>query len=225
MPALNVASIPGYLDAVHKEQFARDEAFLGITKSVAGFELVPMTLWHFLVLRVTRNPLLWGGMPTPAQLRDFLWLLSPGYRKTGGWRKWLHNLRCRWFMPPKYLALWNTKRARAGHIVRNRRRHLAAAQVLLAVHDYATATFMDRPSCNQHGFAPDYYSDAAFFCMMLGRECGWSQKESLKTPMRRIFQYANEMKQHYSSKVPLDNPSDRLRAEYFRNRVNQQPRG
>lgn len=225
MPALNPASIPGYLEAVRKEQFSRDESFLGITRTVAGFELVPMTLWHFLALRVASNPLLWGGFPTPRQLRFFLWLLSPRYKKRWCMAKVWHYWRCRRFMPPSYLPFWNTRHARARHAVRIRRHRLAAAKVLVAVQKYVATTFMDRPPFKSKGFEPDYYSDGAFFCMMFGRECGWSQAETMATPMRRMFQYLNEMKQHHGSRVPLGNPSDETRADFFRNRMKQQPRG
>src|SRR5436190_23240372 len=73
----SVLEIPGFLEAVQREQFVRDAAFLRLSESVAGFELVPLTLRHYLILRATRNPLLWGGLPSPNQLFNFLWMLAP----------------------------------------------------------------------------------------------------------------------------------------------------
>jgi len=41
---------------------------------------------------------------------------------------------------------------------------------------------------------PDYYSDAASLCGMIAREYGWKESDILGLPIKRLFQYLNEIK-------------------------------
>jgi hypothetical protein len=219
----SILEIPGYLDAVLREQFTRDVAFLGLPASVAGFDLVPLTLRHYLILRATRNPLLWGGLPTPNQLFNFLWLLSPQYDGGGETRaKRRFERRCqRRFFPPRYLALLNCRWARAWHMVRHRRRQIQAATIITEVRAWMDETMQDRPPrMKERPFDADYYSDAAFFCAHFGRAYGWAPDITLNMPMRVLFQFCNEIKHQNlvpGKSVPLCNPSDRVKANWLKN--------
>lgn len=231
---MDLLSIPGYALAVLTERTVRDASFLGITESVGPFEVLPMTLRHWMVLRVMGSPLLkpasldGSSTPTPDGLRDFLWLLSPQFDPARHSRaKTAFCKRCEaLFYPPRYLALWNTERARRRHIARCEDKLAVAAQIIHAARAYVAETMQDRPPVIQsliHGFEADYFSDAAFFCARFGREYGWSQEETLNTPLKRIFQYLTEMKQHHGSKVPMCNPSDRVKAAWVAS-LNEQRR-
>jgi hypothetical protein len=167
---------------------------------------------------------MWGGLPTPVELRDFLWLLSPHHNQKGGWRKLHHKWKCRRFMPAKYLAIVNTKWARAWHKVKCNHRNLEAARTIVGANKYIASTFMDRPPSRAQGFDPDYYSDGAFFTMLFGRECGWPPAVILKMPMRCIFQQLKEMNNYHGSKIPLCNPSDSVKAKWARD-LSKHPRG
>jgi hypothetical protein len=233
---VDLLAIPGYLAAIIRERVVRDASFLGLTESIGPFEAVPMTLRHWMLLRMDGNPLVRQGdgvsAPTPDQLRDFLWILNPQFSPAGPETKVQAKAkraffkRCRKvFYPPRYLALWNTSRARARHVRKLAKRQSVAAAIIDAAKAYVAETMQDRPP--QQGsmrFDPDYYSDAAFFCARFGREFGWTQEETLSTPMKRIWQYLNEMRRHYDSKVPLCNPSDSVRAAWMRD-VNRQQKG
>ena len=61
----SVLEIPGYREAVARERLARDASFMPVTETVAGFELVPMTLRQYLILSLMRSPLLTGDTPGP----------------------------------------------------------------------------------------------------------------------------------------------------------------
>src|SRR6266436_5404501 len=105
---------PPYLEAVAAERLSRDAAVLGVRESIAGFEVLPLSLFHLLLLRIMRHPLLAGQVPSPVQLRDFLWALSPDYTPQNARGKKRLTRRCRkLFYPPRYMALLNTRRARA----------------------------------------------------------------------------------------------------------------
>ena len=216
---MDILDIPGFAEAVIKERIVRDAAFLDITESIGPFEAVPITLRHLIVLRSGRNPLLsQDGIPTPNQLFNFLWLLSTSFSTTDKNLKRKFERRCqRIFLPPAYRALWNTKRARARHEVRREKKLAVAAQIIDKARAYMAEALQDRPPAPQkHGFEDDYYSDAAYFCATFGREFGWSQEETLNTPLKRLFQYLNQMNHYHRSPVPLCNPSDRIKAAWLR---------
>src|SRR5438046_741906 len=130
----DVLDIPGYAVAVLKEQFSRDVAFLELNESVAGFELVPLTLRHYLILRSTRNPILWGDLPTPNQLFNFLWLLSPEYNGPQTRARKRFQRRCRKiFFPPQFLPLLNCRWTQTWHFVKVNRNRIAAAKIITEV--------------------------------------------------------------------------------------------
>jgi hypothetical protein len=221
----DVLDIPNYAEAVIREQFSRDVAFLDLYESVAGFDLVPLTLRHYVVLRLTRNPLLTGGLPTPRELFNFLWLLSPNYNPASKWARRRFEWKCRRrFYPPLWMALINCRATRDNYGKRLHKRQVAAAKIIDAVKAFVEETMQDAPPrpAHQH-FDPDYYSDAAFFCALFGREYGWTQEQTLDMPMRRLFQYLNEIKQRNAipgKSVPLCNPSDRVKATWMRSKQN-----
>ncbi len=213
---MDLLDIPGYAAAVLKERVIRDAAFLGITESVGPFEVVPLTLRHWLILRLVKNPLLHGGTPSPLDVVNFLWLLSPDYSPTRGKRKF--ERRCRKiFFPPRYMPVLNTKGARARHELRKEKRIAEAAKLVDAIRAFVNETMQDRPPVPQTlAFEADYFSDGAYFCAVFGREFGWSQEDVLNTPLKRLFQYLNEMKHYHRSPTPLMNPSDSVKATWLR---------
>jgi hypothetical protein len=233
---MDLLAIPGYLAAIIRERVVRDAAFLNLTESIGPFEAVPMTLRHWMLLRNMGSPLVRQGegarVPDPDELRDFLWVVNPQFKPSGleteeqRRAKMAFRKHCRKvFYPPNYLALWNTKRAQARHERKCKQRLEVAAAIIDAAKAYVAETMQDRPPQQLTiGFEPEYYSDAAFYCARFGREYGWSQEETLGTPLKRIWQYLNEMKRYYDSKIPLCNPSDSVRAAWMRE-VNSQRKG
>ena len=98
--------IPGYREAVMRERFARDAAFIHspvapLNESIAGFTVAPLTLRHLLTLRISRSPLFGIAIPSPGQISAFLWLLSPHYRPRGFRCWWFYSVQCRRFLPEK----------------------------------------------------------------------------------------------------------------------------
>jgi hypothetical protein len=215
----DVLAIPGYLSAVIKERTVRDAAFLGITESIGAFKVIPMTLRIWTLLRMLGNTLMHDeGLPSPNELKEFLWLLSPDFTPEMSLKKRRFEKLCRkTFFFPTYLALWNSKRARARYKRKCDERLIAAAKLIDAARAYMKETMQDRPpSPKSQGFDVDYFSDPAYFCSLFGREFGWTQEETLNTPLKRIFQYINAIKQYHGSKIPMCNPSDSVKAAWMR---------
>ncbi len=221
MARFSVLDIPGYAEAVIQEQVLRDAAFLGLKESIAGFQVMPITVWHYIALRLARNSVfLQEETPSPEDLANFLWILSPQYRPESRILKWLFFSRCkRIFGPPKFLPLVNTRGAKARFNVRNRQRLINGARVLGEAKAYVAAAMQDRPpSKSINGFEPDYYSDGALFCSLFAREYRWSESEILRMPIKRMWQYLNEIRRNRNPKAILCNPSDVVMADWIRSR-------
>ncbi len=228
---MDILQIPGYAAAVQRERVSRDAAFLGLTETVGPFELLPLSLYHYTILRLASNPLLYAPRPTPPtpdEVALFLWLLCPGYTvQKSGWLARLFRFigprarflrRCRKiFYPPRYLPLFNTARARARYQNKRQARLEVAAQLIDAARAFVKESLQDRsPTQSAGGFNADYFSDIAYFRVTFGREFKCSLEELLHMPMKVLFQYNNVLKYDRGSKVPLCNPSDDIRAAYLR---------
>lgn len=208
----NAIDIPGYLEAVEAERITRDASFLPVIESVNGFPVTPLTLRQYLALRVIDSPMLPPFQtPSPHDLAAFLWLLNPGYCQDA--RKRARFLKtCRKF---SVIRCW-TKRGRAKALQ-------IAAVTVDAVRRFVAEALQDRPPRNGSSRIQekDFYSDGCSICAALAREYGWSEKEILDMPIKRLFQYMNEMKAHSSAmrgELPvLGNPSDGVISQHLEN--------
>jgi hypothetical protein len=218
---MDVLEIPGYAEAVIRERVVRDAAFLGITESIGPFEVVPLTLRHWLILRLMRSPFLTKETPSPNDVFNFLWMLSTTYSPGDKRAKSRFERRCRHCF---FLAIINTRWARSWHEVKRLKRLTAAANIIDSIRAFMEESLQDRPPVQKtKGFEADYYSDAAFFCCLFGREFGWSQEETLNMPMKRLFQCLNEIREKRGGRTPLSNPSDSVKAKWLRDRKPNRP--
>lgn len=216
-------SIPRFAEAVFRERFVRDAAFLGVTENVAGYELRPMTLRDYLILQTAQNPLLHQALPSPTQLASFLWLLSADYDPAATRRRRQFLRRCRAFCPPS-VPLWPTKRASVRWYGQRCRALECFRATVAAAKEYVADTFQDRPAAKASpGFTPSYYSDAIYWCALLGREYGYTLDAVLGMNLKVLFGFVAEITEHHKVKEPACNPSDRIRADWLaeQNQVNR----
>ena len=215
MPLLD--EIPGLREAVEKEQFIRDAAFQPVNEFLGGFEVRPMTLRQYLLLRLAKSPLLVESVtPTPVQLAAFLWLLSPAYEPKFSRAKRQFNRRTRLFLPPPK-PLLPTKRAMARWERKVQAHFFNFTTILAQAREYVAHTMMDRPpvpSTMVNEEEPDYYSDAAYLCGLFAREYGWPENDVLEKPLSRLFQYLNEIRRAHGAKV-MFNPSDKVKGDWL----------
>lgn len=220
-----IDQIPGYADAIEKETNSRDAAFLSVTENIGGFEVMPMTLRHYLILRMAKSPLLHGGTPSPVELTAFLWLLSTEYTPVGKWRRFQFVRRCRKFCPPRRplfetrgaMNRWNKKCATA---------MARAADIVIAAREYVDAAFVDKPT-GKGGNDVAFYSDACALCASFAEDFGWSQETVLNLPLKVLFQYLKERKERIYAKngkqALLFNPSDSIRSKWLL-KINEEAR-
>lgn len=212
-PQLNV---PGLADAVEHSRLVREVAFLDVTETVSGFELLPMTVNHLTLLTVARSPLLGGGTPSPAQLAQFIWILSPTHTPIKGAAHQRFLRRCRVFVPVAAPVLFRKWRMKSWQ-KRNSDKLKIAAKLIDACRAYVFESFQDRPphSVKKHGSKPDCYSDACWFCASLGREYGWSEADVRAMPLKRVFQYVNEIKLYHDPKAVVRDPNAAITGKYL----------
>lgn len=201
--------IPGLADAVAHERLVRDAAFLPIRENIAGYEVLPMTVRHIAILSMANSPLLYGAIPSPAQLAQFLWAVSPQFSpdNVGAARRGFIT-RCREFTPATAPTFFFKLRKRSWELA-NAKKLKRAAEIIDACHKYVFEALQDKPPrARKVGVEPDYYSDACWFCATLAREFGWSEEAILNMPLKRVFQYINLIRRFHDPKALLFNPSE-----------------
>jgi hypothetical protein len=213
--------IPGYRQAAEDEMRIRHAAFLPITEDIGGFAVAQMSLRQYLLLRNLQSPLLFGGTPLPHDLVRFLWILSPQFTPRFSLAKWRFLRRCRKFMPPA-IRLYHSERKAVRFMARYQRALIAAAELVQGIRQYIADTFMDKPlGVESHGEDKLYFADAICICTAFAREYGWSESAILDMPLKRVFQYLNEMKRaRLGDKAKLFNPSDRKITEWLESKNN-----
>lgn len=149
-------SIPGYRDAVERESFIRDAAFLPITQNLCGFEVRQMTLEDFLAFRILKSPFLVGGEPTEADARAFLWRMSPTYQE-GNLRARRRVMRkCLAFLAPREPII-QTKRSMRRWAARTVKALELFGNVLIAIREYIGDSLQDWGSHRQAGESVAYF--------------------------------------------------------------------
>lgn len=179
--------IPGYKEAVQREALQREAAFVPVTESIQGVPVLPLTPLHYSMLDCAGSPFVTGGIPTPGDVIAFLWCVSPDYSPNGWLRRW--------------------RFARAA-------RRLPYSATVNAIGDYLTEAFADAPGVKAQGFRPSYYSGTASMVDLLASQYGWPEDAILRTPFKRLFQYARAIRARHDDKPIFFNPSDAVIAEW-----------
>lgn len=188
---MNLATIPGFLEAVAEERFARDAAFLPVTETVAGVEVRPLTLRTLCILQAIDSPFVMGRRGvTGAEVAAFLWVVSSGYNPSASWRR-------RRFV--------------------RRLRDLPFADTVAAINAYLGRTFADLASGGPA--QRSYYSTTASLVDLFAGEYGWSEAAILDLPVTRAIQYQRAIERRrfaaLGQKPVQFNPSDRVVQNYL----------
>ena len=181
------SDIPGYREAIKREGDVRDASFLDLTTSICGVEIRQMTPRDLLILDGVGNPLVVGGLPTPAHVAQFLWLLSPKFKPNSKGRQWIFTAGIRRI---NYIAA-----------VRDCRKYVAD-------------TFMDSPGSSGESYP--YASWCAHMVANIALHFGWTHEVVLSTPLKQLFQYLKCIRRHNDPKAPMHNPSDKCKGDYLR---------
>lgn len=232
-----------YVEAVEREQFIRETAFLPVSERIGPFEVLPMTLRHFLCLRSGGSPFVCGGTVTDEDVFEFLWVLSPRYGVENVREKRKLYARCRkWFLRgPR--GVW---RALAGMVVhgllsaahsprgrglghpeagvfpkaeeKRAKARLERLEGLIGeVREFVSEAMQDQPPSGEASSGPSYWGDGAAICETMATEYGWTVPETLDLPLKQLFQFLKVIRARERAKAGrapvMFNPSDRMKAE------------
>jgi len=193
-PLNRFAVIPGYREAVERENLIREVAFLDIPEFICGIEVLPLTPRHFLLLDAIGSVFVSGGVPSPEEVARFLWVVSPEFRTVKTWRD--RRVRKR-FVKRCRKVLW--------------------ADACIEIDRYIDDAFQDSPG---HKSGQSGAGDWAWVAVMvdnIASEYHWSERDILNTPVKSLFQYSRLQTKRHNPNAILFNSSDRLKSEYLRN--------
>lgn len=182
-----------YDEAVERQNLIRDLAFAGdserpLPENIAGFEVMPMTMRHFVNLRLINSPFICGGKPTQYDAIAFLWQLNPEYSINNRRGKAIFVDRCeRTFVfptePVVHLPFLMARWAKVA-LVRLQR----FGEVLMGISQYLEEALLDAPGGSGESRRPAYFSDAAGYCDRFSKEYRWPVEYSMNAPFKLTFQ-------------------------------------
>jgi hypothetical protein len=212
--------VPGYLEAVAKEDRARLLAFFDEGFEVCGFRIAQLTLRRLLALELIKSPFLSGDIPSPSELENFLWAMSPQFGDVAKRKKFhkrcvrmLYPSKRRWLVPVNFWAMREAKKTQiVAHII---------DKILASME----RDFMDAPRNlgGSNSTQKTYYHFAVSTIAKLPR---FSMPDVLDMPLALLFQFLRERRQSDAREAasvrgvefnsPLSNPSDRVRMQFCR---------
>lgn len=189
-------TIPGFREAVNRENRERDIPWLGLTEFVCGVELMQFAPRHYLFLTVAQSPFILGGTPIETDIAKFFWVCSTKF--IAGNTRWIRWRRDRFI---------------------KRLRKLDWGQCVSEIGSYIDDAFSLGPGGG--GSSKSYSSCISGIVDRFAFEYGWSEEVIVTTPFKKLFQLERNRKLRTYPDTTFSNPSDRLKQEWLRNRNKQ----
>ncbi len=186
---VNRFDIPGYSQAVERENQEREAAFVNPLTLVCGIAIRQLTPRDGIILEGLGSPFIVGGNPTWSQIMEFLWRMSPDYSRSN-LKRHLFDLRC-----------WRLRRA----------------DTLKPLDKYIERTFQDAPGQKSGASQKVPFAGwPAYIIDPIASEYGWGLDVILNTPYRVLYQLLNCITKRYNADAIIFNPSDKVKGEYLR---------
>lgn len=199
--------IPGYREAVQKEDAERERVFGAVPESICGLCVRPFTFPHLLSLRAIGSPFIVGAVPSKQDVALFLWRVSFEYDPAIKIRDHLGTV-----FPKLASKLFDACRKRFS-------KSLPAKPIeawIDGIQNYILDAFQDGPRSNgEVKFRPSFYSGPVSLVMAICPVINCSPGELLAMPVKQIFQYQRAIKLQNNPNAILWNPSDELRGKYL----------
>ena len=175
--------------AEDQESEDRECAFLpDALESICGVAVLPMSLRHLSILRLTESPFIVGGLPTAVDVARFLWIVSPIHRPISGVKDKVAHLLFTW-----------------------RLRGLDFVSSVTAIRAYIDAAMADSPPQGD-GNGKAYFSFSASIVDLLGAEYGWTPEVVARLPLKATFQLVNRIRRRGDPKACLFNRSEKIKS-------------
>lgn len=177
-------------EALAREKNARDAAWADVRPRIGGRAFLPLTVRHYLALDAVDSPFIrGGGMPTPEQLCEFLWVIAPEFFTDSG-------------------ALLEFAKQIGS---------LPFDATVKECFDLVEVTFMDAPQGDGPRGEASFVSWVAGIVDAFGSEYGWKPLEVLDMPLRQVFQLLRAMRRRHDPKAIMFNTlSDRARLSWVK---------
>lgn len=191
---MNLDDISGYAEAVAWEASVRAEAFLDIPRNLLGCEVLPLTLHRMAVLTAAQSPFLCGGAPTVEAVAIFLWVVSPGFSISHPTARtvFLAGLRD----SPELGDL---------------------PACVREIGAFVEEMFLDSPAGGGGKSGAPVTSSEAMYCDVFADAYGWTDAQTMNTPLPRLFQMLRRITLRDNPKaVFVNRRSDRVRGEWLR---------
>jgi hypothetical protein len=198
-------AIPGYAEAIAREQRRRDRAWLGIgtvlfdARGKPAVTLRPLTYRQYLALLLSDNGIVTGA-PEPHDLFAAIWLLSD--KHVPGW-----GIRAR-------IARWMLYRC-AGK--------LPAHDTIAAVTQHISDGFADAPAALGESSSPARPPRSSHFASTfaaLRREFGLGVTEALDMPLGQLWQLMRELHLRHDRNAIFRDESEMIKAAWLAERTN-----
>ena len=187
MSLLSLKSIPGYVEAVEREQNQREFAFTDAPVPLCGIHVRQLTLHHLLVLMQCENAFVRGGEIGVEDIAFFLWVISPDY-------------------------CMNNDAARAAFM-----RGIVAIkyrEAVAAINAFIGEAFMDSPG-GRGVDGKSYMSFVAVYVDIFASEYGWETDYITHQPIARLMQLVKCIRLRKKPGAIMFNPSDRIITDYL----------
>ena len=209
-----------YRQAVEREKFVRDSAFLRVPEVIGPFEVNPMTLRHYMALTAIKSPFIVTAGPPPTE-RDtfiFLWQVNSRYSTNDVKAKRRFYRRCQQVFIPPRLPVIHFPWLMAPWRMAYQKRKDALLEIMADIHVMVGESLQDMPpSSPANGSNKSYYSTAAGICHELCSKYGWTVDQVMDMPLKQSLQFLKiiDAGHRSSPKLPavMFNPSDAIRGE------------
>jgi len=209
MATLQTVPIPGYADAVKRENRLRDTAFLDGHEIVCGVEVVPLSLRRLIWLEQARN-----GFVVPCRFESEQEMLA-------------HALQCVYFCLPEFeppksprFSFWQAFQDGVNQRAFFRKALRAGAPdvIIAEIEEWLNGAFMDMMTgggTKDEVPPPSYASYPAYIIDRFAEaELPFSYDEILDMPLRRLWQHLRVSSRRIHG-ATLTNPSDAHAVDYL----------
>ncbi len=186
--------IPGYAEAVNREQLERAFAFMPEPMPICGVRVRHMTARHQFILEQCANRFVCGGVARPIDVAFFLWVLSPEYCHDERKRDAFIREKCAAAVSVEWLG-----------------------EATRTIRERVQGTFADWPG-GGGGENKQYVAMAAYIVDLFATEYGWSAETVMEAPLAMLAQLMRRIQMRKNPKIPLFNRSDAILGAALRGR-------
>ena len=192
---MRLRDIPGLAERIASLRVIRTASFVSIPETIAGIEVLPMSLRHRDILELCGSPFVCGGPISISDIGAFLWIVSTEYRPPSFWgkivrRKFLRRV-ARLRVPPPFGPLPADF---------DPGRHTVAS-ICARIDDYLAETFTDAPAGGDGKIRPRAYCTTAALVDTFASEYGWTADYTRGLPIKALLQLLNRINERAGASV------------------------